>query len=240
MLAPLTETKIPLPLSLPSTKEAYPQGEKGYYADIAKAYQEELKKLYALGCRNVQVDDPLLAYFCDASMLKGMKAEGIDPEVELSNYIKLYNDCFEGKPADMSVGIHLCRGNFVGGMHFSEGSYSHIAKRLFSEIQADVYYLEYDTERAGTFEPLVEVPKDKLIVLGVISSKLGQLESAEAMEEKVRSAAKMMAKGAGTSEEEALQRLAISPQCGFAVSQTWPSRRRQGMMTACSDRKSVV
>ncbi|UZJ56495.1 hypothetical protein CBS101457_005815 [Exobasidium rhododendri] len=198
------------------TKEAYPQGESGYFGDIAKAYQQEIKALYDLGCRNIQVDDPLLAYFCDSSMLEGMKKEGINPEDELSKYIKLYNDCFEGKPKDMSVGIHLCRGNFVGGRHFSEGSYSHIAKRLFSEIQADVYYLEYDTERAGTFEPLAEVPKNKFIVLGVISSKLGQLESADAMESKVRSAAEIMAKGAGTSTEEALQRLAISPQCGFA------------------------
>ncbi|PWN90688.1 UROD/MetE-like protein [Acaromyces ingoldii] len=199
------------------TKDAYPEdGEVGYFRDIAAAYREELKALYGLGCRNVQVDDPLLAYFCDESMIKGMKDEGMDPEAELTKYIDLYNQCFAGRPKDMMVGVHLCRGNFKDGMHFSEGGYDRIARRLFNELDADVYYLEYDTERAGTFEPLAEMPADKLVVLGVISSKVGELESPEAMEAKVRSAAKIMAKAVGQSEQEALNRLAVSPQCGFA------------------------
>lgn len=97
------------------TKDAYPEdGEVGYFRDIAAAYREELKALYALGCRNVQVDDPLLAYFCDESMIKGMKDEGMDPEAELTKYIDLYNQCFAGRPKDMMVGVHLCRGNFKG------------------------------------------------------------------------------------------------------------------------------
>lgn len=97
------------------TKEAYPEdGEVGYFRDIAAAYREELQALYKLGCRNVQVDDPLLAYFCDESMLKGMKQENIDPEEELTKYIDLYNQCFAGRPKDMMVGVHLCRGNFKG------------------------------------------------------------------------------------------------------------------------------
>lgn len=207
------------------TKEAYPPGgqagEKGYFADIATAYREELAALYKLGCRNVQVDDPLLAYFCDESMRKAMPSDGLDPDVEFGKYVDLYNDCFRDRPKDMCVGVHLCRGNFKDGHHFSQGAYDAIAEKLFRDLDADVYYLEYDTERAGTFTPLKHVPRSKRVVLGVVSSKLPQLEDPAVMEAKVRDAAAIMAKGAGTSDEEALQRLAISPQCGFAVRLGW-------------------
>ena len=145
---------------------------------------------------NIQFDDPLLAYFCAESMLKGMEELNIDHEAVLDTYIKAYNDCLKGRPTDMTVGLHLCRGNFkVGavdvsasfdsmltfgrqdGKHFSEGGYDRIAIKLFKQINVDTYYLEYDTERAGTFEPLRHVPRNKSVVLGLVTSKFPQVSS---------------------------------------------------------------
>ncbi|BGP19202.1 hypothetical protein JCM10213_002103 [Rhodosporidiobolus nylandii] len=196
-------------------KAVYPTEEE-YFADIAKAYREELADLYEAGCRNVQFDDPILAYFCATSMLEGMKAEGIDPAHVLDQYIKLYNDCVRDAPKDMCIGLHLCRGNFKDGMHFSEGGYEHISKKLFKELNAQVYYLEYDTARAGGFEPLVDLPANKAVVLGIVSSKLPALEDKDALIKRINEAAHFVAQGAGQTREEALKRLSISPQCGFA------------------------
>ena len=123
------------------SKEAY-SSEEGYFSDIAKAYREEIADLYKAGCRNIQIDDPLLAYFCATPMLEGMKQVGIDSTKVLDTYIKLYNDCLEGHESDMTIGLHLCRGNFKGGVHFSEGGYDAIAVKLFNEINCDTYYLE--------------------------------------------------------------------------------------------------
>ena len=108
-------------------------------------------------------------------MITGMEQLGIDHEALLDLYIKAYNDCLKDRPADLTVGLHLCRGNFRGGIHFSEGGYDRIAIKLFQQINVDCYYLEYDTERAGTFEPLKFLPKNKSVVLGLISSKLPQV-----------------------------------------------------------------
>lgn len=120
-----------------------------YFDDIAAAYRRELEILYHAGLRNAQIDDPLLAYFCAESMLQGMKEAGEDSDQLLERYIKLYNDCLAGRPQDMTIGIHLCRGNFRHSIHFSEGGYERIAEKLFNEVDVDCYYLEYDTERAG-------------------------------------------------------------------------------------------
>ena len=152
-----------------------------YFNDIATAYQEEIQALYAAGCRNVQFDDPLLAYFCAESMIKGMEERGIDHEALFDTYIRAYNACIEGRPADMTVGLHLCRGNFKGGLHFSEGGYDRIAIKLFTQINVDAYYLEYDTPRAGTFEPLKFLPKHKTVVLGLVTSKSPQVYSNHAI-----------------------------------------------------------
>ncbi|GAA6033259.1 hypothetical protein JCM8097_003021 [Rhodosporidiobolus ruineniae] len=196
-------------------KAVYPT-EKEYFADIAQAYREELADLYEAGCRNVQFDDPILAYFCATSMLEGMKAEGIDPATVLDAYIQLYNDCIRDAPADMTIGLHLCRGNFKDGMHFSEGGYEHISKKLFKELNAQVYYLEYDTARAGGFEPLADLPAHKVVVLGLITSKFPALEDKQALIARIHEAADFVAAGANQTRDEALQRLCISPQCGFA------------------------
>jgi len=104
-----------------------PYNQVEYFADIVVAYQQEIAELYSLGCRNLQFDDPLLAYFCAESMLNGMKEAGVDSEVLLDLYIKVYNDILQGRPEGMTVGLHLCRGNFKDGLHFSEGGYDRIA-----------------------------------------------------------------------------------------------------------------
>ncbi|KAK3110445.1 hypothetical protein LTR53_015257 [Teratosphaeriaceae sp. CCFEE 6253] len=130
-------------------------------------------------------------------------------------YIHFYNDCFQ-RPSDMHLGIHLCRGNFVNSRHFSEGGYDRIARKLFQELNVSTYYLEYDTSRAGGFEPLKELPKDKNVILGVITSKFPKLEDKEEMKKRIYKAAEFVAAGSGESKEDALQRLGVSPQCGFA------------------------
>ncbi|KAH9949136.1 hypothetical protein B0H21DRAFT_729685 [Amylocystis lapponica] len=197
-------------------KDVYKNDDE-YFADIAVAYQAEIKELYAAGCRNIQFDDPLLAYFCAESMLTGMEARGIDHAALLETYVRAYNDCLKGRPADMTVGLHLCRGNFKDGVHFSEGGYDRIAIKLFHEINVDCYYLEYDTDRAGSFEPLRFLPKNKSVVLGLISSKLPKLEDKAELVKRVHDAAEVIASGAEPrSKEEALNQICISPQCGFA------------------------
>jgi len=198
-------------------KEVYGSDEE-YFADIAEAYRTELKILYDAGLRNAQVDDPNLAYFCSDKMIEGWKQDSANTrsiDDLFDAYISFYNECFK-RPSDMHLGIHLCRGNFVNSRHFSEGGYDRIARKLFQELNADTYYLEYDTSRAGGFEPLKELPKNKNVILGVITSKFPKLEDKEGMKERIYKAAEFVAAGSGESKQEALQRLGVSPQCGFA------------------------
>lgn len=130
-------------------------------------------------------------------------------------YLKFYNTCFE-RPADFHLGIHLCRGNYVGSKHFSEGAYDRIATKLFNNLNVSTYYLEYDTPRAGGFEPLKYLPKDKNVVVGVVTSKFPELEDQKEMVDRVYKAADYVAEGSKESREDALKRLSVSPQCGFA------------------------
>ncbi|RYO90559.1 hypothetical protein DL766_006761 [Monosporascus sp. MC13-8B] len=187
-----------------------------YFADIAVAYRTELQILYDNGCRNVTIDDPNLAYFCSEKMIAGFKENGEDPDALLDSYIKLYNDCISSRPADLHVGLHLCRGNFANSRHFSEGGYDRIATKLFGEIAVDTYFLEYDTERAGTFDPLRELPAHKNVILGIVTSKFPQLEDLGEMRGRVYAAADVIAAGQGQTREQALARMGVSPQCGFA------------------------
>jgi methionine synthase II (cobalamin-independent) len=237
-------------------KEVY-ANDAEYFADIAKAYRAELQVLYDAGCRNVTIDDPNLACksdrsplasgtvksrprpgrpltwfpdFCSEKMLQGFKDAGEDSEALLDSYIKLYNDCISQRPDDLHLGIHLCRGNFAYSRHFSEGGYDRIATKLFNEIEADTYFLEYDTDRAGGFEPLKELPPYKNVVLGVITSKFPELEDLEKLKERVYQAADFVAKGAGQSREEALKRIGVSPQCGFASHHLGNSVTREDMI----------
>lgn len=203
-------------------KKAYLPGvynsDAEYFADIAAAYQTELKILYDAGLRNAQVDDPNLAYFCSEAMLAGWKEDKQNfqtADEQFAAYIDFYNACFK-RPDDMHLGIHLCRGNYLGSKHFSEGAYDKIAAKMFQYLNVDTFYLEYDTPRAGGFEPLKYLPKSKNVVLGVVTSKFPALEDVDEMVGRVRKAAGFVAEGSGQSEKEALQRLSVSPQCGFA------------------------
>ncbi|KAF9637805.1 putative methionine vitamin-b12 protein [Lasiodiplodia theobromae] len=203
--------------------QAYPadvySSDEEYFGDIAKAYQTELDILYKAGLRNVQYDDPNLAYFCSEKMLKGWeedKRNKYTADELLDVYIKLYNDCIAKVPADLHVGIHLCRGNFIGSRHFAEGAYDRIASKLFRDLNMQTYYLEYDTPRAGGFAPLAELPVDKNVILGIVTSKFPELEDKEEMKRRIYEAADIMAKGAGQTRDEALNRIGVSPQCGFA------------------------
>jgi methionine synthase II (cobalamin-independent) len=202
--------------------------DSAYFADIAAAYREELRILYAAGLRNAQIDDPNMAYFCSEKMRAAWpddKANTKTVDELFESYIGLYNACLADRPDDLHVGLHLCRGNFVGSRHFSEGGYDVIAKTLFNRLNVDTYYLEYDTERAGTFEPLLHLPAHKNAILGVVTSKFPKLEDPKQMCERVYGAADVIAKGdkergdgpgGEAGAKEALKRLGVSPQCGFA------------------------
>jgi len=163
-------------------------------------------------------------------MLKGFKDAGEDSEALLDSYIKLYNDCLSKRPADLHVGLHLCRGNFAYSRHFSEGGYDRVATKLFQQINVDTYFLEYDTERAGGFEPLKELPAHKNVIVGVITSKFPELEDLGKMRERVSQAATFVGQGAGQSKEEALKRMGVSPQCGFASHHLGNSVTREDMI----------
>ncbi|KAF3031915.1 hypothetical protein E8E11_001022 [Didymella keratinophila] len=203
--------------------KAYPKdvyaNDKEYFADVAKAYQVELDILYKAGLRNVQFDDPNLAYFCSEKMLSGWKEDKnntVSADELFDIYIQLYNDCISKVPSDMHIGVHLCRGNFVNSRHFSEGGYDRIATKLFQHMNVHTYYLEYDTPRAGGFEPLAHLPKNKNVILGVVTSKFPELEDKEELKQRIYAAADVMAKGQGETRDEALNRAGVSPQCGFA------------------------
>lgn len=116
--------------------------------------------------------------------------------------------------------MHLCRGNFIGGRHFAEGAYDIIAQKLFTELKVNTFYLEYDTERSGGFEPLKYLPKDRHVVIGAISTKLRELEDKEEIKQRIYKAADFVAEGSGQTREEALKRIALSPQCGFSTHET--------------------
>jgi methionine synthase II (cobalamin-independent) len=152
-------------------------------------------------------------------MLEGWKADSLNiatADETFDKYVKQYNELLSKRPADFHVGVHICRGNFVGSRHFSEGGYDRIATKLFKELNVDTYYLEYDTPRAGGFEPLKELPRHKNVILGVVTSKFAKLEDKEEMKKRVYGAAKFIAEGNNITVEEALKQVGVSPQCGFA------------------------
>lgn len=151
-------------------------------------------------------------------MLEGWandKENFLTADQQLDAYIKFYNACLK-VPEDFHMGIHLCRGNYMGSKHFSEGAYDRIATKLFNDLSVSTYYLEYDTERAGGFEPLKHLPKNKNVVLGVVTSKFPELENQKEMVDRVLKAAEVVAQGSGQTREQALNQLSVSPQCGFA------------------------
>ncbi|KAK5128168.1 hypothetical protein LTR08_004094 [Meristemomyces frigidus] len=194
--------------------------DEEYFKDLGKAYTAEIKALYDEGVRCIQVDDPNLTYFCSSQFINGCKADGTDTDALLDMYLEAHNYFLRQRPGkDLSMGMHLCRGNMSGSTHWVSGSYEQIAEKLFTKTNYETYYLEFDdTTRQGGFEPLRFLPKGKNIVLGLVSTKKTDLEDAGELKAKIEQAAEVVAKGQGISKEEALDCLALSPQCGFSSS----------------------
>jgi 5-methyltetrahydropteroyltriglutamate--homocysteine methyltransferase len=183
---------------------AYPDMDM-FFEDLAACYRAEIAALYAAGCRYIQLDDTNLAYLCDPKMRADAKERGEDPNELPRTYAALINSVIDNRPADLTVGIHLCRGNYRSTW-FAEGGYEPVAEVLFNSINVDAYFLEYDDERSGDFAPLRFVPKHKVVVLGIMSSKLADLESVGALTKRIKEAAKYMP----------LENMCVSPQCGFS------------------------
>ncbi|GES65055.1 5-methyltetrahydropteroyltriglutamate-homocysteine methyltransferase [Aspergillus terreus] len=191
--------------------------DREYFQDLAAAYVKEFRVLYDAGVRSIQIDDPCLTFFVTDQFRAGCIADGEDPDALLDLYIWAHNQCLAGRPSDLHVGIHLCRGNMPQGRFVSTGSYERIAERLFQKLDYDTFYLEYDTERAGDFQPLRHLPVGKNVVLGLVSTKEAELERLEDLEARVYEAAEVIARAQGRSRAEVLATsLAVSPQCGFA------------------------
>jgi 5-methyltetrahydropteroyltriglutamate--homocysteine methyltransferase len=183
---------------------AYPTME-GFFADLGAAYADAVADFAAAGCRYLQLDEVNIAYLCDPEQIEGLRARGEHVEGLLETYADLINTAIARRPAEMTVSMHLCRGNFRS-MHIASGGYDPVAEVLFNRIKVDAYFMEYDTERAGTFAPLRFLPKGKTVVLGLVTSKTGELEAKDGLKRRIEEASKHVP----------LEQLAISPQCGFA------------------------
>ncbi|HZT51057.1 MAG TPA: 5-methyltetrahydropteroyltriglutamate--homocysteine S-methyltransferase [Stellaceae bacterium] len=184
---------------------AYPEMER-FFDDLAAVWHAEIMDLAAAGCRYVQLDDTNLAYLCDARLRQRVKGLGEDPDKLPALYARLINKAIAGRPADMKVAVHLCRGNSLSRGH-AEGGYEPVAEAIFSEAKVDGFFLEYDDARSGDFAPLRFVPKGPLrIVLGLVTSKFGALELKDAIKRRIDEAMRYMP----------LDQMCLSPQCGFA------------------------
>jgi 5-methyltetrahydropteroyltriglutamate--homocysteine methyltransferase len=186
------------------SSEAYPDLD-AFYEDVAAAYRAELQSLADAGCRYVQLDDTNLAYLCDAKMREGARQRGDDPDELPRRYARLINAAIAGRPAGMVACVHLCRGNFKSAWA-AEGGYEPVAEVLFRELQVDGYFLEYDDARSGDFAPLRFLPRGKVVVLGLVTTKLGDLESKDELKRRIDAAARFAP----------LEQLCLSPQCGFS------------------------
>ena len=178
-----------------------------FFADLAAAYRAEIGALAAAGCRYVQLDEVHYCFFCDPKLVAALRARGEDPAELAALYARLINESIAGRPADLAVGVHLCRGNQQSSW-VAEGGYEPVAELLFNTVAADRFLLEYDSERAGGFEPLRFVPKGRMVVLGLVTSKSGRMETDDELKRRIDEAARFVP----------IEQLALSPQCGFASS----------------------
>ena len=187
------------------SKAAYPELDPTFYDDVAKAYGDELHALAAAGCTYVQMDDTNLAYLCDEKMREAARQRGDDPNELPHRYAAFINKVVAHKPAGMTLAMHLCRGNFKS-THAAAGNYEPVAEALLSEMDLDAYFLEYDDDRSGDFRPLRFLPKGKIVVLGLVTTKFGEMESKDTLKRRIDEAARYAP----------LEQLALSPQCGFS------------------------
>ena len=176
-----------------------------FWADITQAYREELRDLYQAGCRYLQIDDTTIAMMGDPKVQEQFRKLGDDPKKDTAMYADAVNAAIRDVPDDMTVAIHTCRGNFKSTW-LASGSYDYVAETAFSRIDVDGFFLEYDTERAGGFEPLRYIPKGKKVVLGLVSSKVPELEKKDDLKRRIDAASKYVP----------LENLCLSPQCGFS------------------------
>ena len=178
----------------------------GFFADLGAAYQKAVAAFGAAGCRYLQIDEVNIAYLCDPEQIESLKARGEHVENLLGIYADLLNQAIAGRPEGMVISMHLCRGNFRSTF-VASGGYEPVAEALFNQINSDAYFMEYDSDRAGGFEPLRFVPRGhKVVVLGLVTSKTGELESKDELKRRIEAASKYLP----------LEQLALSPQCGFA------------------------
>ncbi|HXV49307.1 MAG TPA: 5-methyltetrahydropteroyltriglutamate--homocysteine S-methyltransferase [Candidatus Binatia bacterium] len=185
-------------------KTAYPE-MTDFFADLARVFREEIAQLADAGCTYLEIDDVNFAYLCDPKMREGVKKIGEDPDRLPLLYANLINDCIKDRPANMSVCTHLCRGNFRSSW-VAEGGYDPVAEVLFNALDVDGYFLEFDTPRAGNFAPLRYLPKGKKLILGLVTTKTGELEKPDDLKRRIDEASKLVS----------LDQLGISPQCGFS------------------------
>jgi methionine synthase II (cobalamin-independent) len=184
--------------------DAYPDLD-AFFSDLAGCYRAEIDSLYRAGCRYLQLDDTNLAYLCDPKLRAGAKERGDDPNALPHAYAALINSVIDGRPDELTVAVHLCRGNFRSAW-VAEGSYEPVAEVLFNELNVDAYFLEYDDERSGDFAPLRFVPDRKTVVLGLVTTKLAALESPRGLIQRIEEASRYVP----------LDHLCLSPQCGFS------------------------
>jgi 5-methyltetrahydropteroyltriglutamate--homocysteine methyltransferase len=178
----------------------------GFFADLGRAYTDAVSAFDQAGCRYLQLDEVNIAYLCDPEQIEALKRRGEHVDGLLDIYANLINTAIRGRHSDMVVSMHLCRGNFRSTF-VASGGYEPVAEVLFNQIDVDAYFMEYDTERAGGFEPLRFVPRGpKIVVLGLVTSKTGALETKDELKRRIEAASKFLP----------LEQLALSPQCGFA------------------------
>ena len=185
-------------------ERAYPDLD-AFYEDVSAAYRAEIASLAEAGCRYLQLDDTNLAYLCDETQRDNARRRGMDPDELPRLYARIINAAIRDRPSDMVACVHLCRGNFRSSWA-AEGGYEPVAEVLFNELAVDGYFLEYDDPRSGDFAPLRHVPKDKIVVLGLVTTKLGALEEPDSVKRRIDEAARQMP----------LEQIALSPQCGFS------------------------
>ena len=179
-----------------------------FYRDLGESYRAVVRAFADAGCRYLQLDEVNFAYLCDPKLRAFVAERGDDPRTLPHIYARMINAAISDVPADMTKAMHLCRGNFQSSF-VASGGYEPVAEILFNEIDIDAYFMEYDSDRAGGFEPLRFVPKGKMVVLGLVTSKSGTLESKDTIKRRIDEAAKFVA----------LEQLCLSPQCGFASSE---------------------
>jgi 5-methyltetrahydropteroyltriglutamate--homocysteine methyltransferase len=185
-------------------RDVYPDLEE-FFDDVVRIYQDEIQALHTVGGRYLQIDEVAQTLLCDQKLRDAVRARGDDPEKLVDLYIDLINRVVRERPPGMTVGVHMCRGNAMGKW-IAEGGYERIAEKSFSRMEVDAFFLEFDSERAGGFQPLRFVPEGKRVVLGLVSTKIPALEDKDALKRKIDAAARFVP----------LENLSISPQCGFA------------------------